>query len=112
MRELRRRRPPSIVTGQQQLHARDAAFAAARTHTDAGDVLQLIHGDNLLALHGFQDGLDFHVVAVADEGGIQAPEQAYAALKLIPGALQMKGGHSHGDIDGRKSFHSMILLSA
>ena len=33
-------------------------------------MFQLIHGDDLLALHGFEDSLNLHIVAVADEGGI------------------------------------------
>ena len=102
------------MAGQQQLHARDAAFAAAWSHTDAGDVLQLIHGDNLLALHGLEDGLDLHVVAVADEGGVFLllieflPVQRLGVVRL-----QDETGDAHqcftADIQGFHAGHMRLV---
>ena len=55
---------------QQQFHTRNTAFATARTHTDTGDVLQLVHRNYLFALHGRQNGFNLDIVAVTDECGI------------------------------------------
>ena len=50
------------------LGAGEAAGAAARTHAQPGDVLELLGGDGLTSFQCFQQVLETHVFAVADIG--------------------------------------------
>ena len=56
------------IAAQNLFGARHATLATARTHAHAGDVLQFVHRDELTVANSLEDGLQIHVLAVADVG--------------------------------------------
>ena len=56
------------IAAQNLLDPRHTAFATARTHAHAGDVLQLIDGDELAVANHVEESLQINVLAVANVG--------------------------------------------